>query len=231
MTATFPQQRRTRVRRPGKVYAYLTLRHNDPSVIEFGYAGQTRQQHRGRDTQHRDEQPWSDLIVGDPIVIADGWWSDKELDAIEQAVIAGDWAKVLDLAAAEYQRRTGNRNAQPPVGGMRSVQQHGMRPRYNIDHNMDNPDRIPPWEAQAQRRQRDARRGVTEWQPRPPIPSRAPETALLPLTVWQLWLVAWVPLWCVAGVWTSSVWWGAGLSAGLLAWGVRQGRGRRRRRR
>lgn len=230
MTSTVPQ-RVFRGLRLGQVYAYLTLNHEDRSVIEFAYAGQTRQPHRGRDSQHRDSQPWSDLIVGDPIILAEGYWTDRELDGIEQAAITGDWRRFAELAATEIRRRAGRPDAVPDLSGVRAVTSVGLRPRYNVEHNLDNPDRIPPWTAQEQRRARDeARFGRQVWVPSAPLPSVVP-AGWWPPPVWQLWLLAWLPLWLWLGVWLSSLWLGGGLSALLLGWGVWHGRRDRRRRR
>ncbi len=81
-------------------------------------------------------------------------------------------------------------------------------PLFNIDGNLDNPGRIPPWEAQRQRAERDAARGVPAQRPaptgprqgatrprqtsrrvpgRPGIPTRIART--LPFRVATLWLL------------------------------------------
>ncbi len=74
MTATLPPRAPAGTRR-GHVYAYLTLAHGDRGRIEFGYAGQSVQRPGARDRQHREDQPWEDLIVGSPLVVADGWFT------------------------------------------------------------------------------------------------------------------------------------------------------------
>lgn len=88
MTAPAATRRRAGARRRGIVYGYRTLRPEDNyQSVELGYVGQTRQVLRARDGQHREVQPFSDIIVGDPFVLAEGLWTDGELDAAERAAI------------------------------------------------------------------------------------------------------------------------------------------------
>lgn len=192
------------------MYGYRTLRPEDHyQSTELGYVGQTRQRLRSRDGQHREVQPFSDIIVGDPFVVAEGVWTDAELDAVEESVIRGGAA----------------------------VDGRQQRPRYNIEHNRGNPDRITPWVARRQRAARDEARGVPAWVP--PAAAVPASRGWWPCRVWQLWVLAWlagwpgwswllhgggVPGWPAVGV-------GAAVSAGLLGWGVRRGRPRRRRQR
>ncbi len=79
-------QPRANTRRRGIVYGINWL---DPAsgTIELAYVGKTRQRLRSREAQHRDDQPWSDLIVGDAYVLAEGPWTDAELDAVEEEFI------------------------------------------------------------------------------------------------------------------------------------------------
>ncbi len=79
--------------RVGVVYGYNLMDPDTGRVVIDDYVGQTRnlaqrdRQHRGlaaqRDGQVR-EQPWSDLIVGGPHILEQGWWSNAELDARER---------------------------------------------------------------------------------------------------------------------------------------------------
>lgn len=146
------------MRRLGIVYGYRIL---DPGAggHPTDYVGQTIQTLAARDRQHRGkapnrdgsvkEQPWSDLIVGQPYVIEQGFWTAAELDEREQHYITT------------------------------------LRPRYNIAGNYGNPDRIKPWEAQAQRIARDlAAQAAQPWTP--PEPPRRPAW---PVRAWR-WLAA-----------------------------------------
>lgn len=85
MTQTYRQipGQRADVRRPGIVYGVPIL---DPVTREVltDYVGKTRQMLLARERQHRDERPFSDLIVGDAFVIEQGMWTDAELDEREQ---------------------------------------------------------------------------------------------------------------------------------------------------
>lgn len=78
---------KTGERRRGIVYGVDLIDHESGQVRPADYVGQTRQALRSRGNQHRDEQPWSDLIVGDFYVIEQAQWSDPELDAAEIGMI------------------------------------------------------------------------------------------------------------------------------------------------
>lgn len=76
----------------GRVYGWDVLDHaswmaGDPVVVPNDYVGQTRQKGRGRENQHRDDKPWSDLTVGSPRVLWEGWCTDGELDEMERRFI------------------------------------------------------------------------------------------------------------------------------------------------
>lgn len=113
----------------GIVYGIRTLDPTTLDRIELGYVGKTRQNLRTRETQHREDQPWEDIIVGSAHVIATGLWSDDDLDLTES------WAIGL------------------------------LAPRYNIDKNHNNANRIAPADAIEQRFARDRLRGVPLWMP------------------------------------------------------------------
>ncbi|WP_345509450.1 hypothetical protein [Phytohabitans houttuyneae] len=121
-----------------------------------------------------------------------------------------------------------------------------LRPLYNIDHNGGNPNRIPPWEAVAQRQAREP--GWTPHQPPAvPYPRYAPYAGW----TWRQWrrvLLAglWLLLagglwWTAADVWHgwdgprnaavgASVPYGVAGAARLRRWWRRLGRRPRRRR-
>lgn len=96
MTATFrrggPSTQVGGPRRPGIVYGYPIL---DPTTgqARTDYVGQSVQPLAARDRQHRGrapgqdgrttEQPWADLIVGQPSIIERGMWTAAELDERE----------------------------------------------------------------------------------------------------------------------------------------------------
>jgi hypothetical protein len=84
VTQTYRQTpgQRAGVRRPGTVYGVNVL---DPATgqVHVDYVGQTRQQLLSRERQHRDERPFSDLIVGDAFAVEQGMWTDAELDERE----------------------------------------------------------------------------------------------------------------------------------------------------
>jgi hypothetical protein len=91
VTATLPPRGRTGLRW-GRVYGWDVIDHGSwmagtPRVVLNDYVGQTRQKGRARENQHRDSQPWSDLTVGSPRVLWDGWCTDEELDEWERHFI------------------------------------------------------------------------------------------------------------------------------------------------
>lgn len=79
--------RPSQVRRRGIVYGINAV-HPTVGGVVVGYVGQTVQVLRAREGQHRDDQPWSDLIVGDAYVVEEGWWTCDELTAREMWHIA-----------------------------------------------------------------------------------------------------------------------------------------------
>lgn len=85
MTTTARSRQRTRYR--GVVYGIDVLDHVTGRLMPNDYVGQTRQRGRGRENQHRDDQPWSDLIVGSPRVLWEGVCTDAELDEMERRFI------------------------------------------------------------------------------------------------------------------------------------------------
>ncbi|MFG2046109.1 hypothetical protein ACGFIW_01595 [Micromonospora sp. NPDC048935] len=137
-------QRQTRVprrrppageRRKRAVYGIMTLDVDARGIPipgaapVVGYIGQSRQTVWQREQQHRDEQPFSDLIVGGSWTIEEGWWTQQQLDEREQ----------------HYIRR----------GVSLLPGQEAQRPKYNIDCNRENRDRIKPWDAVAHRQARE----------------------------------------------------------------------------
>lgn len=87
MTATIPSRRRQDARYRGVVYGLDVLDHHTGQIVRNDYVGQTRQRGRGRENQHRDDQPWADLIVGSPKVLWEGLCTDGELDKMERQFI------------------------------------------------------------------------------------------------------------------------------------------------
>lgn len=76
----------------GQVYGVDLIDHESwmagtPVIVPNDYVGQTRQKGRARENQHRDSQPFSDLIVGSPRVLWEGWCTDEQLDEMERHFI------------------------------------------------------------------------------------------------------------------------------------------------
>lgn len=76
----------------GAVYGLDVIDHESwmagaPRIVPNDYRGKTRQRGRLRENQHRDDQPWSDLIVGSPRVLWEGICAEDELDRMERRFI------------------------------------------------------------------------------------------------------------------------------------------------
>lgn len=76
----------------GAVYGIDVIDHDSfmagrPVVVPDDYRGKTRQRGRARELQHRDRQPFSDLIVGDSHVLWEGICTEDDLDAVERRFI------------------------------------------------------------------------------------------------------------------------------------------------
>ncbi|MGK5682478.1 hypothetical protein [Actinoplanes sp. URMC 104] len=76
----------------GQVYGIDVIDHDSwmagaPVIVVNDYVGQSRQKRRARENQHRDDKPWSDLIVGSPRVLWEGGCTDAELDEMERRFI------------------------------------------------------------------------------------------------------------------------------------------------
>jgi hypothetical protein len=78
---------RTEVRYRGAIYGLDVLDHMTRRIVPDDYVGKTRQRGRSRETQHRDRQPFSDLIVGDAHVLWEGICTEDELDEMERHFI------------------------------------------------------------------------------------------------------------------------------------------------
>lgn len=78
---------RTDARYRGVIYGIDILDHETRQVVPDDYVGKTRQRGRARENQHRDDQPWSDLIVGSSHVLWEGICTEAELDEMERRFI------------------------------------------------------------------------------------------------------------------------------------------------
>ncbi|MEV0214319.1 hypothetical protein [Micromonospora sp. NPDC050695] len=177
-------------RRQRAVYGIMTLDVNRQGIPipgaapVVGYIGQSRQTVWQREQQHRDEQPFSDLIVGGSWTIEEGFWTQQQLDEREQHYIR------QGVSLLPGQKR--------------------QRPKYNIDFNRENPDRIPPWDAVTHRQAREP-----GWQPvkdahRPRQRSAGSFAGPITVPAWSwewtpqririaAWAAGWLVIACVVG--------------------------------
>jgi hypothetical protein len=190
MTTTMPSRQPAAYR--GVVYGFDLLDHasvmaDRPVVVPDDYVGKTRQRGRLREMQHRDDKPWSDLIVGFSHVLWEGICDEDELDRREVAMIR--------LKASRMNDRDNRWN----------------RTRINLDeqvrqrHERDDHFGRPRWVPRAQRR----RDSLLEWDtPERPV---FDQTAVEPRRQWKPWqkqLVAWLFGWLITTVtgWVALVW-------------------------
>ncbi|MER7166738.1 hypothetical protein ABT336_11840 [Micromonospora sp. NPDC000207] len=199
-----------------------------PPIV--GYIGKSVQTVWQRQQQHRDSQPFSDLICGGSWPIEEGYWTPAVLAAREEWWI---------------------RHGAVLVAG-----QKPQRPVYNYEHNTGNPDRIEVWRAVEHRQRREPGWMPPAKDGTPRTPAAAPG----PVARWwadrqrnvaRWWvkhrarIAAWTALWLAlsVGAWwlrTSGTWTGLGAvgeAAGLgscawavIAWRVHKGTRPRRRR-
>jgi hypothetical protein len=87
MTTTASFRRQQAVRYRGVVYGLDVLDHHTGQIVPNDYVGKTRQKGRARENQHRDNQPFSDRIVGSPRVLWEGLCTEAELDEMERRFI------------------------------------------------------------------------------------------------------------------------------------------------
>lgn len=93
MTATLPPRVCPQTGlRWGQVYGIDVVDHESwmagtPRIVLNDYVGQSRQPGRARENQHRDDKPFSDLIVGSPRVLWEGYCTDEDLDKMERHFI------------------------------------------------------------------------------------------------------------------------------------------------
>jgi hypothetical protein len=211
------------VARPGVVYGF-PVRHGVTGAVVLGYVGKSRQESWEREAQHRtgkEEQPWSDLIVGGAFIIARGVWTDAELAAAEERAIRS--GVMFDGAV--------------------------RRPVHNDRYNRDNPDRVPLADAVAQRREREPGWTPTVGRPQQAAGRRSgfalPTVGVLRVLVRSLrrvpaWAVVWLVLAVGVAAWTilgvglpaqDGVIVGGGGASGIVAGGMYVRKPRRRRRR
>jgi hypothetical protein len=89
---TQTERTRTQSAYLGVVYGADLLDHasvmaGTPRIVPNDYVGQTRQRGRARENQHRDDKPWSDLIVGSTHILWEGVCTDTELNDRERYFI------------------------------------------------------------------------------------------------------------------------------------------------
>lgn len=209
---------RPSVRRLSAVYGIDVIDHDSwmagrPKVMPNDYIGQTTQKGRARENQHRDDKPWSDLIVGSPRTLAEGVCTPDQLDGWERSFIK---AGVDGVRPRLNWIMNEDNPAQIPIP--RQVEQRWAR---------DDKAGRPRWVPLDQR----TPASLLEWPtPRPYAPPR-PAKRWKP---WQiktgLWSTVWVLL--TAGSWAGLAhadltvsWQTQGLSASLASllmclWGM-----------
>jgi len=210
VTATY--QRRSSTAYRGVVYGIDVLDHLTGQKMPDDYVGQTRQRGRARENQHRDDQPWSDLIVGSSHVLWEGICTDTELDEMERRFIQD---------AEVRPRLNWKLNEDNPRHIPKWVL---LEQRHERDQAAGRPLWVPP--------DQRARESLLEWpdrggvvsKPLPPRPparpwsSRRKHLTGLAVAVATLIPAAWIAL-AVLGRWFVEAWWLIPLAcAALTAW-------------
>ncbi|GGN39357.1 hypothetical protein FHR83_006736 [Actinoplanes campanulatus] len=157
MTATYSSRRRADARYRGVVYGLDVIDHDTGQIVRNDYVGQTRQRGRGRENQHRDSQPWADLIVGSPRVLWEGLCTDVELDEMERLFI--------------QEPPTGER---PRLNWLLNEDNPRHVPKWVLvdqRHERDDREGRPRWVPVDERR----REGLLEWESAPVQPTRQPK--------------------------------------------------------
>lgn len=169
MTATYPARTDTAYR--GVVYGIDLLDHasvmaDAPQIVPDDYVGKTRQRGRGRENQHRDDKPWSDLIVGSSHVLWEGICDEDELDQHERDLIREKRPRMNDKDnrwnrdRIEYEYQVAQRHERDRKFGRPLWQPPELRRRKSL-LEWQTPDR-PAHETAG--RQKSKRRPFKRWQ-------------------------------------------------------------------
>jgi len=211
VTATARPRQQARYR--GVVYGIDVIDHVTGEIVRNDYVGQTTQRGRGRENQHRDDQPWADLIVGSPRALWEGVCTDAELDEMERRFIQ-------DVPVRPRLNWQLNEDNPHHIPKWVLVEQ-----RHERDDREGRPRWVPP-----KQRTRDS---LLEWGecPAPSVPrTRPPARAswrpwqqhVVGLGVAQVLLsvAGWIVL-AVKGMWVPEAWWAvpaAVLAVTVWAW-------------
>lgn len=203
---------RTQARYRGVVYGIDLLDHasvmaGQPRIVPNDYVGQTRQRGRAREMQHRDTQPFSDLIVGSPRILWEGLCTDDELDEIERSFIQ-------DVDRRPRMNEKLNEDNRQRIPKLEQARQR---------HERDARNGVAPWQWPSQR----ARASLLEWEPRTqPVPARAWTPAQVKAALWTAaWLLETIAVWALlhqhqlAAGWPRLAW-SAGAALALLLWSL-----------
>jgi hypothetical protein len=214
----FPYEKPANSREPWPCRLYLIYvwdPRTNYQTITLGYLGETGHADPAvRFGEHLEDKPWADtvaaFIAAGPAgpVGAEGP-AGIVLDPAVVAMLNTVYACKADVYVAE------------------EALTRRLRPLYPVEYNLDNPDRIEPWQALAQRAARDAARGIPleqSWvvlyrqrHPEPPSGSGAGVRGWTGRVQWKMprirlgragWLrVGWGTVWAIL---TAVLW--------LLAW-------------
>ncbi len=192
MTQT--QGARAQARYRGVVYGIDLLEHasvmaGTPVIVPNDYVGQTRQRGRGRENQHRDDKPWSDLIVGSPRVLWEGICTKDELDEMERRFIQ-------DVPVRPRMNWRLNEDNPEQVPKWVQLEQR---------HQRDDARSVPRWVEPARR----ARQSLLDWEPPQPARVGAVRRVSVPRK--------WRPVQVKVGLWSMSWFLIASAAWGFLA--------------
>ena len=178
MTAT--HNTRTQRAYRGVVYGIDVLDHTTGQIVRNDYVGQTRQRGRAREMQHRDTQPWSDLIVGSPRVLWEGVCTDEQLDEMERRFIQ-------DVEVRPRLNWKLNEDNPQHIPKWILIEQR---------HQRDDAEGRPRWVPAEER----PRQSLVEWDAAPAVPGRPAMRARRRWRSWQKHLLGLAVAWLFATV-------------------------------
>jgi hypothetical protein len=180
---------------------------DSPVIVLNDYVGQTRQRGRAREMQHRETQPFSDLIVGSPRILWEGLCTDEELDRIERQFIRD----------GKVRPRLNEKLNEDNPARIPKLEQARQR------HERDARRGEQPWQWPSQRN----RASLVEWESRTqPVPARVWTPAQIKAALWTgAWLLETIAVWAFLGQqhmlhgW-ARLGWSAAVAFALLVWSL-----------
>lgn len=192
---TAAQQVRTARSYRGVVYGIPVYDDELGRIVPDDYVGKTRQRGRLRENQHRDNQPFSDRIVGSPRVLWEGVCTDEELAGMERHFIQ-------DVPVRPRLNVEMNEDNPDAIPKWKQIEQR---------HERDRAEKRELWVPLEQRQ----RKSLLEWETpdRPAFqqPSPMARASAWTFEPWEIKLALWLGAW----LFSTLITWGC-----LTGWGI-----------